>query len=98
MTRVVLQGRFVAAFASSNLGDVTPNIKGPRCQKSGKPCDIPGPSCDANELCVASGPGDDMKESTRIIAQQLFDRAYVSLSIFFSIGMGIDVIYLNTYY
>ncbi|XP_060851425.1 neutral ceramidase isoform X1 [Rhopalosiphum padi] len=70
------KGRFVAAFASSNLGDVTPNIKGPRCQKSGKPCDIPGPSCDANELCVASGPGDDMKESTRIIAQQLFDRAY----------------------
>uniref|UniRef100_A0A2H8TTC9 Neutral ceramidase n=1 Tax=Melanaphis sacchari TaxID=742174 RepID=A0A2H8TTC9_9HEMI len=70
------KGRFVAAFASSNLGDVTPNIKGPRCQKSGKLCDIPGPSCDANELCVASGPGDDMKESTRIIAQRLFDRAY----------------------
>ncbi|KAL5233736.1 hypothetical protein ACI65C_001146 [Semiaphis heraclei] len=70
------KGPFVAAFASSNLGDVTPNIKGPRCQKSGKPCDIPGPSCDANELCVASGPGDDMKESTRIIARRLFDKAY----------------------
>jgi len=76
------QGPFVAAFASSNLGDVTPNVKGPRCQKSGKPCDIPGPSCDVNELCVASGPGDDMKESTRIIAKRLFDKAYVSLSIF----------------
>lgn len=74
-----VQGPFVAAFASSNLGDVTPNIKGPRCQKSGKSCDIPGPSCDVDELCVASGPGDDMKESTKIIARRLFDRAYVSL-------------------
>lgn len=74
----VLQGHFVAAFASSNLGDVSPNINGPHCQKSGKPCDIPGPSCGSNELCVASGPGNDMKESTKIIAQRLFSKAYVS--------------------
>jgi len=73
-----LQGSFVAAFASSNLGDVTPNVKGPRCQKTGRPCDIPGPSCDPDEQCVASGPGSDMKESTKIIAQRLFSKAYVS--------------------
>lgn len=72
------QGPFVAAFASSNLGDASPNVKGPRCQKSGKPCDIPGPSCGVDELCVASGPGADMKESTKIIARRLFDKAYVS--------------------
>lgn len=73
----------MAAFASSNLGDVSPNTKGPHCQKSGKPCDIPGPSCGPNELCVASGPGEDMKESTRIIAQRLFDKAYVSTIIIY---------------
>lgn len=75
---VILQGPFVAAFASSNLGDVTPNIKGPQCQKTGRPCDIPGPPCGIDDQCVSSGPGSDMKESTKIIAQRLFDKAYVS--------------------
>lgn len=68
----------MAAFASSNLGDVTPNVKGAHCQKSGKPCDIPGPSCGTDELCVASGPGSDMKESTKIVAEHLFRKAWVS--------------------
>ncbi|VVC31571.1 Hypothetical protein CINCED_3A005975 [Cinara cedri] len=70
------KGHFVAAFASSNLGDATPNVKGPHCQKSGKPCDIPGPPCGADEQCVASGPGVDMKESTKIVAERLYRKAY----------------------
>ncbi|XP_050428136.1 neutral ceramidase [Adelges cooleyi] len=70
------KGRFVAAFASSNLGDVSPNVRGPRCQNSGKPCDIPGPQCEVNEQCVASGPGRNMKESTKMIAEGLFGKAF----------------------
>jgi hypothetical protein len=31
------QGKFVAAFASTNLGDVSPNTKGPKCIDTGKP-------------------------------------------------------------
>lgn len=30
------KGNFVAAFASTNLGDVSPNTNGPRCQDTGK--------------------------------------------------------------
>lgn len=29
-------GSFVAAFAATNLGDVSPNTKGPRCLDTGK--------------------------------------------------------------
>lgn len=75
----MLQGPFVAAFASSNLGDVSPNIKGPKCQKTGLPCDINHSTCPtAKDLCVASGPGRDMFESTAIIANRLFKAAWVS--------------------
>ncbi|XP_050531890.1 neutral ceramidase-like isoform X2 [Daktulosphaira vitifoliae] len=70
------KGHFVAAFASANEGDSSPNIKGPRCQITGNPCDIPGPSCESGEQCVASGPGKDMKESTKIIAERLFEKAF----------------------
>ncbi|XP_050531893.1 neutral ceramidase-like isoform X2 [Daktulosphaira vitifoliae] len=70
------KGHFVAAFASANEGDSSPNIKGPRCQITGNPCDIPGPSCESDEQCVASGPGKDMKESTKIIAERLFEKAF----------------------
>jgi len=30
------EGSFVAAFASTNLGDVSPNTAGPRCLDTGK--------------------------------------------------------------
>ena len=64
------RGKFVAAFAQSNLGDVSPNTNGPHCQDTGEPCDILTSTCDGrNELCVASGPGKDMFESTRIIGE-----------------------------
>ena len=40
-----IQGPFVAAFAQSNEGDVSPNTKGPHCMDSGKPCDILTSTC-----------------------------------------------------
>lgn len=75
----LLQGPFVAAFASTNLGDVSPNIKGPRCQISGVECDMNTSKCPSNtEFCVASGPGNDIFESTKIIAENLYSKAAVS--------------------
>merc|ERR1719193_1483597 len=68
---------FVAAFANSNLGDVSPNIKGPRCQDTGKRCDYVTSTCSDGTVkkCVASGPGGDMFESTKIIGQRQIDKA-----------------------
>nr|CAD7453801.1 unnamed protein product [Timema tahoe] len=75
----VLQGSFVAGFASSNLGDVSPNTRGPRCEKSGLECDVSSSTCSRNEHCFSSGPGEDMVSSTRIIAEKLLDKALVSV-------------------
>ncbi|RUS88499.1 hypothetical protein EGW08_003757 [Elysia chlorotica] len=70
------QGPFVAAFAQSNEGDVSPNTKGPHCIDSGKPCDILTSTCHGkNELCIAAGPGKDMFESTQIIGTNQFKKA-----------------------
>lgn len=64
-------GSFVAAYAATNLGDVTPNILGPHCQDTGLPCDFNTSTCNGrNELCVAPGPGKDMFESCEIIASR----------------------------
>lgn len=69
-------GPFIAAFAQSNLGDVSPNTRGPHCLDTGKPCDLPHSTCNGrNELCVASGPGRDMFESTQIIGTNQFKKA-----------------------
>lgn len=69
-------GSFIAAFASTNLGDVSPNTKGPHCQDTGLPCDVLHSTCNGrNELCVASGPGKDMYESCQIIGKQQADFA-----------------------
>ncbi|KAK9505220.1 hypothetical protein O3M35_009317 [Rhynocoris fuscipes] len=77
-TKIIGKGPFVAGFASTNLGDVSPNIKGPKCQMSGLPCDPYTSTCkDKKEKCVASGPGKDMFESTAIIATRIFERAWV---------------------
>lgn len=68
--------RYVAAFAQSNLGDVSPNTKGPHCIDSGLPCDILTSTCHGkNELCIAFGPGKDMFESTQIIGMNQFNKA-----------------------
>ncbi|XP_052739425.1 neutral ceramidase [Bicyclus anynana] len=70
------KGRIVCAFASTNLGDVSPNTRGPHCEFSGKPCDQEKLLCKLHkERCFASGPGRDMFESTKIIATKLFDTA-----------------------
>ncbi|XP_071985671.1 putative neutral ceramidase C [Engystomops pustulosus] len=71
------EGSFVAAFASSNLGDVTPNTKGPHCTDTGLPCENPCSTCPVGGVttCVSTGPGDNMFESTRIIGEQIFEKA-----------------------
>lgn len=72
------RGNFVGAFASTNLGDVSPNIRGSRCQLSGDPCDLNTSSCpEGKGPCVASGPGKDMFESTKIIATRIYKGASV---------------------
>lgn len=71
------QGPFVAAFASTNLGDVSPNLQGPRCQISGEKCDLNSSSCEGKQACIASGPGKDIFDSTRIIAERLYEKALV---------------------
>ncbi|XP_030631323.1 neutral ceramidase [Chanos chanos] len=71
------QGPFVAAFSSSNLGDSSPNVLGPKCENSGEPCDIVTSSCPVGgtKMCIASGPGTDMFESTRIIGERIAKKA-----------------------
>ncbi|CAL4067282.1 unnamed protein product, partial [Meganyctiphanes norvegica] len=71
------QGKFVAAFAQSNCGDVSPNIQGPLCQDSGLPCDMYASTCNGNvHWCWASGPGKDMQDSTRIIGERQYNKAW----------------------
>uniref|UniRef100_A0A1I8JPI4 Neutral ceramidase n=1 Tax=Macrostomum lignano TaxID=282301 RepID=A0A1I8JPI4_9PLAT len=74
--------RFVASFANANEGDVSPNTDGPRCMDTGEPCDIATSTCGGKaKHCVASGPGKDMLDSTRIIGLKQFGRAmYVDMS------------------
>ena len=72
----MFQGPFVAAFASSNLGDVSPNVKGPHCPETGLPVD--GTECVYRGKvlkAVAKGPGEDMFESTRIIAEKMVEKS-----------------------
>lgn len=70
------QGDFVGAFASTNLGDVSPNLKGPRCINTGEVCDNATSTCGGEaKYCIAFGPGNDMFESTEIIATRLFNKA-----------------------
>ncbi|KFP14884.1 Neutral ceramidase, partial [Egretta garzetta] len=71
------EGSFVAAFASSNLGDVSPNTKGPFCVNTGDSCDNPQSSCPVGgaAMCMAMGPGSDMFESTRIIGHNIYLKA-----------------------
>lgn len=66
-------GKFVAAFASTNLGDVSPNTAGPHCIETGEPCDdgdTTNATCRGHrEKCRSTGPGKDMFESTQIIGE-----------------------------
>uniref|UniRef100_A0A2I3MNI3 Neutral ceramidase n=1 Tax=Papio anubis TaxID=9555 RepID=A0A2I3MNI3_PAPAN len=71
------QGPFVAAFASSNLGDVSPNILGPHCINTGESCDNANSTCPigGSNMCIAKGPGQDMFDSTQIIGRAMYQRA-----------------------
>ncbi|XP_054428430.1 neutral ceramidase isoform X2 [Pteronotus mesoamericanus] len=73
------QGPFVAAFASSNLGDVSPNILGPHCVNTGESCDNANSTCPigGSTMCMAAGPGQDMLDSTQIIGRTLYQKAKV---------------------
>jgi len=70
------KGPFIAAFGQSNLGDVSPNTKGARCIDTGLPCDLYTSTCNnRTAMCIASGPGKDMMDSTRIIGTKQFEKA-----------------------
>jgi len=70
------KGSFVAAFASTNLGDVSPNTAGPRCIDTGLPCDLATSTCNGNCMnCIASGPGKTQLESTEIIGRKQFEHS-----------------------
>ncbi|XP_029384198.1 neutral ceramidase [Echeneis naucrates] len=71
------QGGFVAGFSSSNLGDVSPNTRGPHCVNTGLPCDYLNSSCPVGgtKMCQAFGPGNDMFESTKIIGHNIYRKA-----------------------
>ncbi|KYR01855.1 neutral/alkaline nonlysosomal ceramidase family protein [Tieghemostelium lacteum] len=69
------QGSFIAAFGQSNEGDVSPNTLGAFCP-NGSRCSIDS-TCDGKtEGCIAKGPGADMFESTQIIGNNQFQKAY----------------------
>ena len=62
-SRPIGKGSFVAAFASTNLGDVSPNTKGPHCMDTGLPCELEHSTCNnRTQMCVASGPGNKTKD------------------------------------
>ncbi|XP_077987549.1 putative neutral ceramidase C [Glandiceps talaboti] len=71
------KGPFVAAFAQSNQGDVTPNTKDPHCHEAGEDseCEYETSSCPGQDVCVAFGPGEDIFESTEIIGRRQYDKA-----------------------
>ncbi|XP_049856239.1 neutral ceramidase-like [Schistocerca gregaria] len=74
------KGPFISAFSSSNLGDVSPNTAGPLCQETGRSCEPETSTCPSSpdgrqERCYSLGPGTDMFDSTRIVAERLADKA-----------------------
>ncbi|XP_035468104.1 neutral ceramidase isoform X1 [Scophthalmus maximus] len=71
------QGAFVAGFSSSNLGDVSPNTRGPHCMNTGLSCDYLNSSCPVGgtKMCQGFGPGNDMFDSTRLIGHNIYRKA-----------------------
>lgn len=70
------KGDYIAGFSSTNLGDVSPNIMGPKCIDTGLPCDGATSSCNGKcQNCIASGPGSTMYESNKIIGQKQYEFA-----------------------
>uniref|UniRef100_A0A8D3D007 Neutral ceramidase n=1 Tax=Scophthalmus maximus TaxID=52904 RepID=A0A8D3D007_SCOMX len=75
------QGAFVAGFSSSNLGDVSPNTRGPHCMNTGLSCDYLNSSCPVGgtKMCQGFGPGNDMFDSTRLIGHNIYRKAKVTV-------------------
>ncbi|KAI8369329.1 Neutral/alkaline nonlysosomal ceramidase [Radiomyces spectabilis] len=76
------KGRFVAAFAQSNEGDVSPNTLGAYYHGTDIPCDGSRDGSDVKgKLCYGRGPGWLISdyESNRIIGQ---NQAYKALDLF----------------
>eukprot|EP01119_Soliformovum_irregulare_P003951 TRINITY_DN14980_c0_g1_i1.p1 TRINITY_DN14980_c0_g1~~TRINITY_DN14980_c0_g1_i1.p1 ORF type:complete len:704 (-),score=205.22 TRINITY_DN14980_c0_g1_i1:76-2187(-) len=79
-------GPFVAAFAQTNEGDVSPNTRGAFCD-NGRPCETAHSTCGgSSQNCHGYGPGKDDFESTMIIgthqadfAQHLYDSAKIQV-------------------
>jgi neutral ceramidase len=68
-------GPFVAAFAQSNEGDVTPNTRGAQCD-NGEPCETAHSTCNGrSQGCHGYGPGNTDYESTKIIGTQQYEMA-----------------------
>uniref|UniRef100_A0A8D1EF05 Neutral ceramidase n=1 Tax=Sus scrofa TaxID=9823 RepID=A0A8D1EF05_PIG len=67
----------LTAFASSNLGDVSPNTLGPSCINTGESCDNANSTCPIGgpSMCIAMGPGQDMFNSTQIIGRIIYEKA-----------------------
>jgi neutral ceramidase len=69
-------GEYVGAFASTNLGDVSPNTQGAKCIDTGLPCEGTTSSCNGKcQNCIAFGPGKDQYESCQIIGDKQFQFA-----------------------
>lgn len=67
--------KFVAAFAQTNEGDISPNTKGAFCE-DGSQCDEKTSSCNGwTQGCNSIGPGNDPFESTEIIGKMQFEKA-----------------------
>jgi len=70
------EGPFVAAFAQSNCGDISPNTDGAKCQDTGRPCEMHHSTCNnRSQMCYALGPGKDMFQSTNIIGDRQYKKA-----------------------
>ena len=65
------EGAFVAAFAATNLGDVSPNVNGTFCDGSGLPCEELHSTCRGlNEFCHGRGPAPDRFESAYLMGER----------------------------
>ncbi|XP_061491416.1 neutral ceramidase [Rhineura floridana] len=71
------KGPYVAALGSSNLGDVSANTNGPHCINTGESCENFNNYCPegGSQMCIATGPGKDMLESTQIIGRNIYLKA-----------------------
>ena len=91
------QNTFIASFAQSFEGDVSPNTAGPRCIDTGLPCDLETSTCNGTPTnCIAFGPGKDMVESTKIIGERQLQKA---LELFNSADEAVagDIKYVHKY-